>query len=233
VSDRHDLGPGAEPHDLAAPYALDALSDREREDFETHLSACPACRAEVADLREAAVALSDGLELAPSAELRRRVLDEASAEPRPAEALPGRPSRRGWWVAAAAAVVIGAGTWTATQLLDAQDPTSRIVEAADAQEFDAAEGDVTVIASAQQDAAVLRLPADLEPAPQGKVYQAWYVGADGSARSAGLLTAEVIEDGETVLEGDVEGAAAVGLTVEPEGGSDQPTSEPFTVVPLG
>ena len=37
----------------------------------------------------------------------------------------------------------------------------------------------------------------------------------------------------TVLEGALTGAVAVAVTVEPEGGSQQPTSEPFVVVPLG
>lgn len=261
MNDQHGDRPDDGPHDLAAPYALDALTDREREQFEAHLSGCGTCRAEVADLREAAVALSDGMEVAPSADLRRRVLEQVAAEPRRGpQTLGSRPlgrraaprrdtgsghdltgpssaaaarSHRGWWVAAAAVVAIGAGTWVTSQVLEGQDPATRIVQASDAQEFDAAEGDLTVIASAEQDAAVLRLPDDLGPPPQGRVYQAWYVGADGSARSAGLLTEEVLKDGEAVLDGELRGAAAVGVTVEPEGGSSQPTSEPFAVVPLG
>lgn len=233
MSEQRPRRSDAHLHDLVAPYALDALDELEREEFEAHLSACGACQEEVAELREAAVALSEGMEVAPPAHLRRRVLDQVAAEA-------GRnrttaPSRRGWWLAAAAAVVVGAGTWGAVELMDARDPAGQIVRAQDAREFDAStpEGDLTVIASAAQDAAVLRLPADLGAPPQGQVYQAWYVGTDGSARSAGVLEDAALADGETVLEGALTGAAAVALTVEPEGGSEQPTSEPFVVVPLG
>ena len=256
MSDQRGTGPGPDLHDLAAPYALDALDLSERRRFEEHLSSCTACREEVAELQEAAVALSEGMEHAPPAALRRRVLDQVAAEAagpgaddartaaraarRDADAArtqAGRRStRRGWWLAAAAAVVIGAGTWGAVELLDAPDPASRIVQAQDAREYDARtpEGeDLTVIASAAQDAAVLRLPSALGRPPEGKVYQAWYVGTDGAARSAGVLDEEAVEDGESVLEGSLAGAAAVAVTVEPEGGSQQPTSDPFVVVPLG
>ncbi|QFG69697.1 anti-sigma factor [Ornithinimicrobium pratense] len=252
MSDQHQTPPEGEPHDLAAPYALDAVDDLERARFEAHLSGCAACQAEVRDLREAAALLSAGMELAPPASLRHRVLEQVETQPRrpespaavlavggasrdeaqPAPAAAGRP-RRGWWLAAAAAVVIGTGGYVATQVLQEPDPSARIVQAQDAREFDATTGEATVIASAEQGAALLRLPADLEPPPQGQVYQAWYVGGDGSARSAGLLTGDVVQEREVVLQGDLKGAAAVGLTLEPEGGSDQPTSEPFAVVPLG
>lgn len=245
MSDQRPQGPRADLHDLAAPYALDALDEAEREQFEEHLSSCPACRHEVAELQEAAVALSEGMELAPPADLRRRVLDQVAVEAAGSGPSAGelvetetaqrqRP-RRGWWLAAAAAVVVGVGTWGAVELLAAPDPATQIVQAQDAREYDARtpEGDLTVIASAAQDAAVLRLPTALADPPRGQVYQAWYVGADGSARSAGVLAEDALEEGETVLEGSLTGAAAVAVTVEPEGGSQQPTSEPFVVVPLG
>ena len=37
------------------------------------------------------------------------------------------------------------------------------------------------------------------------------------------------EDNQMVLEGDATTATAVGITVEPEGGSDQPTTEPIAL----
>lgn len=254
--------PDTDPHDLAAAYALDALDPDERRAFETHLQDCAACRTEVAELREAAAGLSEGLESAPPAALRTRVLAQVAAEAgaaadasgrtpdhdterdtdrdpdrgrRESSDLRRRASGHRWWLAAAAAVLVGTGAWGASQLLGGEDAATLIVQAQDAQEHEAdtAEGEVTVITSAAQDAAVIRLPQDLEPPPQGQVYQAWFVGADGSARSAGLLTQDALEGDEVVLEGSPAEAAAVGLTVEPEGGSDQPTTEPFAVVPLG
>ncbi|EOD68417.1 zf-HC2 domain-containing protein, partial [Amycolatopsis vancoresmycina] len=41
----------AELHTLTGAYALDAVSDVERAEFERHLGACAACRQEVAELR--------------------------------------------------------------------------------------------------------------------------------------------------------------------------------------
>jgi anti-sigma-K factor RskA len=130
-------------------------------------------------------------------------------------------------------VVLVTGTWGVTRVLGA-DPAERVVAASDAREYSASTdvGLVEVVSSADRDAAVLRLPSDVDPPPEGSVYQAWFVGSDGSARSAGVLTTEVLQDGEVLLEGTPQGAAAVGLSVEPAGGSDQPTTEPFVVVPL-
>ncbi|MGC5583657.1 anti-sigma factor domain-containing protein [Ornithinimicrobium sp. W1665] len=271
-------------HDLAAAYAVDAVDETERARFEAHLEGCSDCTAVVQELREAAVDLSAGLEVAPPAALRRRVLDTVAAETGArktgatetgptetgptetgptetgeagatvAEVVPLRSARGSahrdtdgsvhdttgrsagpvrWLVAAAAAAVLVTGTWGVTRVLGA-DPAERVVAASDAREYSASTdvGLVEVVSSADRDAAVLRLPSDVDPPPEGSVYQAWFVGSDGSARSAGVLTAEVLQDGEVLLEGTPQGAAAVGLSVEPTGGSDQPTTEPFVVVPL-
>ena len=71
-------------HELIAPYALDALDEREREEFEAHLRSCDRCRAELPALREAAAAMSFAADApAPPDRLRGRILDAAR-----------RPSRR-------------------------------------------------------------------------------------------------------------------------------------------
>lgn len=239
-------GPGEQVHDLAPAYAVDALDPAERAWFESHLQGCPDCSALVAELQEAAVELSAGLEVAPPEALRGRVLAAVAADPRPrqdvvvplrrerraqATGLPGRTSR--WLLAAAAAAAVVVGVWGVTELT-AADPVQQVVAAEDAREYsaDTSVGTVTVVSSTARDAAVLRLPDGVEPPPEGRVYQAWFVGADGTARSAGLVDEEQLADGELVLEGTPAGAAAVGLSVEPSGGSAQPTTEPFAVVPL-
>ena len=48
--------------------------------------------------------------------------------------------------------------------------------------------------------------------------------------SAGLMPD--VEDQTVVLEGSARDAAAVGITVEPESGSEQPTTEPIAVFDL-
>ena len=72
----------------------------------------------------------------------------------------------------------------------------------------------------------------LPPAPDGKTYQLWYVGPDQVARSAGLLDADADGHGSLLLQGDANAAAAVGMTVEPDGGSAQPTTDPVVVIAL-
>jgi anti-sigma-K factor RskA len=69
--------------------------------------------------------------------------------------------------------------------------------------------------------------ADLpEPAP-GRAYQLWVVAEDGSVSSAGVLS---VRDGETASL--VQGVEGIGMavTVEPEAGSEQPTTDPVVVL---
>lgn len=61
-------------HALAGAYAVNALTDEERSSFEIHLDLCEDCRAEVAELREAAAALAVDVELPPPPPLRGLVL---------------------------------------------------------------------------------------------------------------------------------------------------------------
>lgn len=246
-------------HDLAAAYAVDAVDDEEREAFAAHLPSCASCRQEVAQLSDAAAAFSEGLEVEPPPGLRDRVLGAVAAEaagPRdPArdhdragargedvvvpldrarrERRTSGAPRRGWWVAAAAAVVVGVGAWGVSQTLT-PDPLDRVVSASDAREYESPETPgLAVVTSEAADRAVLRLPEDLELPPSGSVLQAWFIDGEGQARSAGVLDEEATQERSVLLDGSPSGAAVVGLTVEPDGGSPQPTTDPVGVIPLG
>ena len=71
-------------HALVGAYAVDALDDVERAAFERHLAECPACRAEVAGLREAAAVIGGSVPQDPPPGLRDRVLaDIATVRPLP------------------------------------------------------------------------------------------------------------------------------------------------------
>jgi anti-sigma-K factor RskA len=72
---------------------------------------------------------------------------------------------------------------------------------------------------------------DLQAAPAGETYQLWFVNADGSAASAGTFAPH---DGDAAvpLVGSPGAAAAVGMTLEPAGGSPQPTTQPVLAIPL-
>lgn len=68
------------------------------------------------------------------------------------------------------------------------------------------------------------ITADLPPAPEGKVYQLWFVTPTAKV-SAGLITPNKTGHGFTVLRfpPNVAQLAAAAITLEPEGGSQQPT----------
>ena len=61
-------------HVLTGSYALDALPDPERAEFERHLQHCPSCDAEVRGLRETAARLAMAQALPPPPGMEQRVL---------------------------------------------------------------------------------------------------------------------------------------------------------------
>lgn len=67
---------------------------------------------------------------------------------------------------------------------------------------------------------------DVPPAPTGKTYQAWYF-VDGTPTSIGTMAADA--DGNVVASGlePLAGTDVIAVTVEPQGGSAQPTSDPI------
>jgi anti-sigma-K factor RskA len=69
---------------------------------------------------------------------------------------------------------------------------------------------------------------DVPAAPAGKTYQAWYI-VDGTPTSAGTMAADA--DGNVVASGlqPMQGTEVIAVTVEPAGGSAQPTSDPIIV----
>lgn len=229
-------------HALSGAYSVDALDDYERELFERHLADCTDCRAEVDSLREAAAMLTFAEPVAPPTSVRDAVLAGiTTVRPLPPEvpqlqdAREARRTRRfPAFMAAAAAVVAVAGAGVAVNQWDAEDqrPTAaeRVIEADDARkvslELDGATA--TLYHSAELGRAAI-VTDDLPPPPDGKVYELW-LQRDGEMVPAGLMP--VGEDQELLLEGDASDATAAGITVEPTGGSPQPTSPPIALFEL-
>jgi anti-sigma-K factor RskA len=86
-----------DPHTLAGPYALNALSDPDQARFARHLAGCEACTAEVRGLQETAARLAAATAAAPPARLRERVLAEvATTRQQPPVAAEHRPASGGW-----------------------------------------------------------------------------------------------------------------------------------------
>jgi anti-sigma-K factor RskA len=148
-----------------------------------------------------------------------------------------RRSRASTWLAAAVAaavVTIGGVAWSPwsddTTTLSAVE---QVAAADDAMSVTSTKGQLKAeVAYSRQLGQAAITVAGLPPAPEGKTYQLWFVGADEIARSAGLLTPGEDGRGSMVLDGDPNSAAAVGLTLEPAGGSPAPTTDPLVVLAL-
>ncbi|MBF4619107.1 anti-sigma factor [Clavibacter sp. VKM Ac-2873] len=69
---------------------------------------------------------------------------------------------------------------------------------------------------------------DASPVPEGHVLQMWYVSASGPVSAGVMPSAD--GTGHAVLEGSYTPGDTVAITVEPEGGSEQPTTEPIVAV---
>ncbi len=87
----------------------------------------------------------------------------------------------------------------------------------------------TVVLSRSEGRAVI-LTDDMDPAPNGHVYELWLQTPGGDMVPAGLMPDR--SDTVMLLDGDASQATAVGITVEPEGGSPQPTSDPIALFAL-
>jgi len=209
-------------NELTAAYALDALDRAETDAYEEHLAGCETCRDELAGFS----AVAGSLALAappvdPSERLRSRILDAARAERPNVVPLRTRPSRANRVFAAVAAVAacvaIGLGIWNVSlhnQLDTAQQSALRSAS------LTGATGSVVVGPSGKGVLVMTDLPA----APTGKTYEAWVID-QGAATRAGTF-----DGGRTVavpLEEKVPSGAIVAVTVEDEGGVDQPTQQPF------
>jgi anti-sigma-K factor RskA len=261
-------GPGQDsPQDLAAAYALGALSADETRRFEAFLATSPETQREVREYREVAALLALGGPDATSAlpgGLRDRVVTRVAAQKtRPVRA-PGtgaRPSSVVWVALAASlllAVGLGAGLVsargrlaavqaelaarnatldrTAQQLAERDSTLNSILEPGVELYQLTSSGDpepgIQLFWNRQRNQAIVH-GFRLKPVPSGKAYQLWFI-KDGAPVPS--VTFKPEPDGHakvehvSVPEGGALSAAAI--TVEPEGGSAQPTSPIVMLGPL-
>lgn len=238
-------------HTLSGAYVLDAVDPEERVRFEQHLPTCAPCRAEVEEFSAMLADLSETTAEEPPASLRHSVLaaiDDTAPLP-PLEIDPGetaqvRPITARWHrvrhrplMAAAAILLITAAAALALTVATSNSPADRtgvaaVLEADDANriEEDLDGFTAAVVTSRARNEAVL-VSDDMPPAPAGKSYQLWYERPGIGMQSAGIMP-RTTDGHEVLLEGSLDDATAVGVTLEPEGGSPDPTSEPIVVFPL-
>ncbi|WP_062214056.1 anti-sigma factor domain-containing protein [Streptomyces sp. NBRC 109706] len=240
MSERHE----AEPHTLSGAYVLNAVSDEERSRFERHLRRCDACAREVAELAETAGRLGVAAARVPPPAMREVVLRRIGAvrqEP-PAGLVRRLAPRLSRFALAAclAAALAGTTVWQWQQAEQARERVARAERQADALARVLAApdarittgglpggGTATVVVSPGHDQAAF-LASGLPEPPADRVYQLWFDDA-GTMRPAGLLD-PAAANSALLMDGRVDGAGGMGITVEPSGGSPQPTTRPLATM---
>jgi anti-sigma-K factor RskA len=235
-------------HDDFELYALGVLDHEESAAIEAHLrTGCTTCEARLRDaVAVNALVMSMVPEVVPPARLKRRVLASVGVQ------------RMGWgWLGAmAAACMLVVALWLSVQersragelaqarrtiiqvssqrdhlqqaLSFLDDPTTLPVSFGKGQPLPP-HGNVFI----QPKLGVLLIASNLPTAQQGKIYEMWVIPKGGAPRPAGLFQSE----GGTavhILSGPVDLATlgAVAVTLEPEAGSQAPTSTPIIVAPV-
>jgi anti-sigma-K factor RskA len=234
--------------DLVAVYALDALDDDEAASVEDHLRDCPRCREDLKGHQETAALLAYEGADAPEG-LWDRIA--AGVTPEPEDARPplelivgGRaasaPTMTRSWVwraAAAAAVVVVAGTGVeiahqdhrinqlssalADQSLLQQATSAALDPSAHRLALTSADGSVQATAAVLANGVGYVVDTAMPGLPADKTYQLWSL-TSGRTVSAGLMGSHPSVTRFHLAPG----ASGVAVTVEPAGGSAEPTSQP-------
>jgi anti-sigma-K factor RskA len=239
------------PEDVAAlisAYALGCLEPDQAAIAERHISASDDCRRAYEDALETAAALALAVvDSEPPAGLRERIVAAARAErtpaavPAPKLAARRRPSLAGLLTPSTGFAILGVAAAVVLALIavaqhdrassarDRQEALVSLLSAPNARIVPlkpsaggAPDGRVVVAGSR---AAIV---SSLRRAPAGQTYQAWGLRPGGEPVPLPTFS----ERGAVVVLNDVSKYTAFGITVEPDGGSQKPSSAPFAVATL-
>lgn len=216
-----------EVEELIGAYALGALPVETLADIGEHLVSC-ANHPEAADLRSAGASLAFAAPAAdPSPALKTRIMAAVRAErPAPIQAKPSA-NPLVWLLRlmqtrlAPYALAAGLAVALVTLLLTNSDEGGGTV-VKDFTDGGQARGQLVYIPDS--DLAVVQAHG-LEELPADKAYQVWALRGDEPA-SIGFLDDPSRGEVVTTLGVDLSGADAIAVTVEPRGGSPQPTTAP-------
>ena len=245
-------------------YALDSLTPDERAAIDAHLESCASCREELRAMSVAAAGMGTSVPLRPmdrdrSASVKRRLLARAEADksgvtPIRSAAIPARPSRLAWWVAAAASIAFIVAVLQRGAVGRERDDL-RTALAAESLRVAALQDTLavrerTLLAMAGSDVRVVELVAnnrrpnarmfwalatntwtmfahDLPAPASGRTYQLWLITRDGQRISAGTFAPD--PSGNAVVSAqyplDRNALQAIAVTDEPAGGVPQPTGD--------
>jgi anti-sigma-K factor RskA len=220
-----------ELRDNAGPWVLGALDDDEAWRFSAHLEVCQSCREEVERLRVAAAALplaAPPVEPPPALKARLMNIVQAEAAERRAASEPASSSRWRTWLGALqarpamaaglAALLIVAGGVVGFAARGGEEGTRTSIAQVDQRAVPGGRAELV-----QGDGTQLRVSNMPAPA-RGHVYQVWVQRSDGVIEPDTVFTVDSAGRGAVGVSGDLDGARAVMVTQEPDGGSRKPTS---------
>lgn len=221
--------------DLLPAYALGSLDADESRQVEQHLAGCLICRAESQTFQ----AVAEGLSLtapasAPSLALRERLMQRVQAT-RLSQPVPVQVSRRSWlerllpvWGLASLCLIIALGAFTLSlwqrlnqlEFLTAPGGMRAIpLQATD--QAPGATGFILVGVAGRNGAVVVD---GLPPLGEGQQYQVWLIRNGERTSGAVFSTDEESYGGTRIQVADsLLEYTNVGITIEPAGGSPQPT----------
>lgn len=242
-------------------YALDALTDEERELVESYLAEHPEASAQIEEMSGAASALPYSLSpVEPASRMKQALMARVAANERARASKANQPSRprvmrlenifQAFSLGAATVAIIWAVALN-IQLSRLQNEVSLLGDALVAQsnsleQINAKLPQVTdstvvtislsgttarpdargqLIADPNSRSAVLVI-AGLGQLEAGKTYQVWLIDG-GGPKSAGILTVDANGQGLLIVSSELTIAEfnALGISIEPDGGSSQPTGE--------
>lgn len=256
----HDDAGRPDVRDLLGAYALDAVDDVERRAVERLVASDPDAAQELAELRATAALLGSAVQTPPPADVRGAVLeairrtpqdgertdtgvphtaapDTAAGESRPVTDLAARRrAPRPTWLAVAAtalgAAAVPAGlAWQQAQEADRAREQAQVLAALLAEPgTEVVRGEVagggTAVGVLGTDQAVFTATG-LDDPGDGKEYQLWVI-RDGVALPDAVMpdaSGEVRAVTDAFASGD-----ALAVTVEPSGGSQEPTTDVVVVL---
>jgi anti-sigma-K factor RskA len=214
-------------------YALGIADDPERAEIAEHLArACETCTAGVASAMGMVAAMSGAVKtVEPPKRLRRRVVDMVTPEPQRS-----RMSFVPWAIAGVLAIALASITLperfnrpVSQEKLDEvlsilNDPVTKDVVFGEP----TARGRVFV----SPGKGVVLMAAHLPAIAANRTFELWVIPTQGNPIPAGTFHSAPDSTAIYVRPGPVTNAAAVAVTVEPEGGSPLPTTTPFIVSKL-
>lgn len=231
-------------------YAIGVAEEPERSEIRAHLNReCEACMQGVRQAREIATLLGGtAAPSAPSPNLRRRILASVGFEQK----------RFGWspFLAAALAMSLFAVVYFVGQHGEALKELERVraemgkqnIELAHLNEafaiLNSSDATVSIFGEGQtqppkgkvimsKSQGMLLIANNLPPAPAGKAYEMWLIPKGGKPRAAGMFHATSEGSAMYMKRAPIDpDAALVAVTIEPEAGSDQPTSTPLFAAPI-